>query len=407
VIFRPKATIRYGSRHRGVTVTLVLLLTVQSLCCARTLRGQTEQSRPPTFRDLSSQANAARDADQLDKAVLLYKKALALRPAWTEGWWSLGTILYDQNAYAVAAKSFRKVVVLDPNAGTAWVMLGLCEFELGREDSALAHLEKGQSVGIANDPQLWRVVFYHEGELLRRGGKFTEAATAFNRLCADGVQSDNVSRGLGMTALRIRTPSASALDPRAAKITLLTGRAECLAAQSKFEEARRNFQALVERYPEFTSIHYAYGKFLLQVHDTSGATQEFEKEIENNPGDVLARLEIAAIRYRVDSAKGIPFAQEAVKLNPNLPFGHYLLGLLLLDTLHYRAALRELAIARPAFAAVPNFYFALGTAYSRLGRKQEAARAWATFKRLRREAEKSGPLYYGQQPSGLQAKLGP
>ena len=34
----------------------------------------------------------------------------------------------------------------------------------------------------------------------------------------------------------------------------------------------------------------------------------------------------------VDSRAGIPFAEEAVKLQPKYPFGHYLLELLYFDT---------------------------------------------------------------------------
>jgi cytochrome c-type biogenesis protein CcmH/NrfG len=60
------------------------------------------------FATLSAQADAARDAEQLDQAVTLYRKALALRPAWKEGWWSVGTILYDQNSYSSAAHAFRR-----------------------------------------------------------------------------------------------------------------------------------------------------------------------------------------------------------------------------------------------------------------------------------------------------------
>src|SRR4029079_3834971 len=54
-------------------------------------------------QSLIAEANAARDAQQLDRAILLYRQALALQPRWTEGWWSLGTIYYDADNYADAA----------------------------------------------------------------------------------------------------------------------------------------------------------------------------------------------------------------------------------------------------------------------------------------------------------------
>jgi len=82
-------------------------------------------SPPASFAQLSTKADAARDANRLDEAVPLYRKALALRPAWREGWWSLATILYDQNSYAPAARALTKAVALDPKNGTAHLMLAL------------------------------------------------------------------------------------------------------------------------------------------------------------------------------------------------------------------------------------------------------------------------------------------
>src|SRR5579872_1332859 len=96
-----------------------------------------------SFKTLSAQADAARDADRLDDAIVLYKKALALRPSWSEGWWSLGTIQYDRNAYEEATHSFRKLTALAPKNGNAFAMLGLSEFELGKEQTALEHIRRG------------------------------------------------------------------------------------------------------------------------------------------------------------------------------------------------------------------------------------------------------------------------
>jgi tetratricopeptide (TPR) repeat protein len=93
--------------------------------------------------------------------------------------------------------------------------------------------------------------------------------------------------------------------------------------------------------------------------------------------------------YKVDSAAGIPYAEEAVKLAPQNGFAHYLLGLLLLDTNSYEKALPELEIAQKTFPREAKLYFALGSAYSRAGRKKDAVRARATFERLTREGEDS------------------
>jgi tetratricopeptide (TPR) repeat protein len=68
------------------------------------------------------------------------------------------------------------------------------------------------------------------------------------------------------------------------------------------------------------------------IQNPEAAMSEFQQEIENIPTHVRARLRIASAYYRTDSRAGIPFAEQAVKLQPNYPFGHYLLGLLYFDS---------------------------------------------------------------------------
>ena len=107
---------------------------------------QTQKSAS-SFAALSAKADAARDADRLDEAAALYRKALAIKPTWAEGWWSLGTIEYDRNAYPEASHAFGKLIALQPKSGTARVMLGLCQFELGMEDAALESLQARSRTG--------------------------------------------------------------------------------------------------------------------------------------------------------------------------------------------------------------------------------------------------------------------
>jgi len=64
-----------------------------------------------------------------------------------------------------------------------------------------------------------------------------------------------------------------------------------------------------------------------------------------------------------------------------------LLGLLLLDTDDYQRAIPELEIAQKAFSDQPKVYFALASAYSRAGRKEDAARARQKFVELNSQQE--------------------
>ena len=347
------------------------------------------QSKPPsqTFATLSARANAARDADRLDQAAPLYKQALALHPSWSEGWWSLGTIQYDTNSYAAAAKSFEKLVVLQPKNGMAHAMLGLCQFETGQDSSALQHLEAATNLGISPDAELRRVLLYHEAVLLQRSGKFERAQSLLQQLCLEGTTSPEIDSTLGMSLLRMaaKAPSATPDD------TLIEGigHAGCLVGQKKYEDAKTILGPLTSQYSQFPNVHYAAGLLLLDTGDIDSAIQQFQAEIANQPRDVMARLKIAAAEYKLNSQAGIPYAEEVVKTDPQIGLGHYLLGLLLLDTGNYQRAIPELETARTSYPNEAKLYFALGSAYALAGRKDDAAHARATFQRLNQDQQKA------------------
>ena len=362
-----------------------LLLLIPGLLNGNAVSAQTKPRQD--FATLSAQANAARDASHLDEAVPLYNQALALRPTWAEGWWSLGTIRYDTNRYPAAAKSFQKLVTLQPKNGMGHAMLGLCQFELGLDESALHHLEIATNLGIAPDPELRQVLLYHEAVLLERSGKFEHAQNILQQLCLEGTTGAEVNNTLGMTLLRMtaRTPPSTAGPD--GQVVAGIGQAGCLVGQKKYDEAKAILNSLATEYPQFPNVHYASGLLLLDAGDTQAAITQFQQEIGNDPEHVLARLKIAAAEYKVDSQAGIPYAKEALLINPQLSFGHYLLGLLLLDTGDYRGAIPQLEVARMSYPNEVRLYFALGSAYALAGRKEDAARARATFERLNQEQQ--------------------
>jgi tetratricopeptide (TPR) repeat protein len=375
--------------HKTAACVLFLLL-IAATCFA--------QPKPSTesFASLSKRAGEARDADHLDEAVVLYKKALALRPRWAEGWWSLGMLEYDRNNYRSAAQAFRRFLPLSPKDadGTAQVMLGLCEFELGRDQAALEHLESGKELGLANNEQLRLVLLYHDGLLLLRAGRFRPAQVSLSALCRKQMQGDEALQDLGLSVLRVLPKDAPPKGTPGAVVVQRVGHAACLAGLKQFDEARQEFSTLVQEYPDYPNIHYAFGRFFVDRDEVPAAIEQFKTEIQNHPEDVNSRLEIAAAEYKLDSQAGLPYAEEAVKLNPRQPFAHYLLGLLYLDTDNYQKALPELETASKAFPKDPKIFMALGSAYARAGRRQEAAQARAKFERLNKQAtEDSGATY--------------
>ena len=374
-------------RAASVSLALTAALLFSSSKCSIAAQ---QHSPPAGFATLAKQADAARDAQQLDKAVPLYRKALALNPRWTEGWWSLGTIYYDGDRYASAADAFQHLARLDPKQGTARAMLGLCEFELGDSAGALRDIEASKGLGVLEDEQLRQVVFYHEGLLLQRAGRFYAAQRALASLCLGGVKSEELTLTLGLVVLRMRDERPPAPGTADGEVVEHLGRGACLEAAKNYDQARPEFESVVAKHPDYPSIHYAYGRFLLDDGDRDAAIREFQLQIEADPGDVLSRLLIGATEIRVDDAAGLPYAEESVRMAPSSPLAHFVLGALLLDAGKDQEAISHLEIARKAFPAEQRLLWSLASAYARVGRMQDAAQTRAAYLRVHSESSDAG-----------------
>ncbi|MGB6728872.1 MAG: tetratricopeptide repeat protein [Terracidiphilus sp.] len=370
-----------------MAATCVMVAVVFVHVAVVSAQGASGQVRPaqtgsPAFQGLAAKAMSAQDAGNLDLAVPLFHKALALNPRWDEGWWSLGEIDYGKNRYRGAAGEYRRALALDPKSGIAHIMLGLCEFELGQDSGALRDIEAGKDLGVEKDGQLQQVVFYHEGILLQRAGRFQAATEPLSSLCLSGVRSAGLAQIFGMTMLHIDSKTPPADNTPEDDVVQHIGRGACLSAANQYDQARHEYDYVLQHDPHFPLVHYAYGRFLLEARDAPGAIEAFKQEITEAPDSVLARLEIAATEYKLDSAAGIPYAREAVEIVPQSPLPHYFLGLLLLDTGDYQGSIPHLEIAKNAFPKDAKIYWSLGVAYAHVGRPKEAAEARLTFAQI-------------------------
>jgi len=397
---KPRISLRLSFRGARRSAFCFFLLCSQLLPCGAAF-GQS-RSTSSSFVTLSQRAAEARDANRLEEAATLYRKALALRPNWTEGWWSLGTIEYDQDHYAKAALAFQRVIALDPANGTTHAMLGLCQFELGKDALALQSLLKAEQLNIIKDEQLRTVALYHLGLLQLRVRRFGDAKETLSQLAKVHIRTKEVNTALGLAALLIAPKDAPPEGTPGATVVERAGEAEAQLTVKEFEQAKRTYTQLVDEYPAYPNLHFACGRLLLETNETDQAVEQFQLELKRDPENVNSMLEIASVRYQVDSEEGLHYAEEALKLSPRLPFAHYLVGLLRLDTGNAAGAIPELEIAEKAFPNESRVYFSLGSAYARVGRKAEAAKARAEFARLNaQEVKQQRATLYSERSPGL------
>ena len=333
------------------------------------------------FDALVAEAAKAREAKQLDRSIELYQQALAVRPAWDEGRWNLGTALYEVERFEEARDAFRRVVAAHPDNGTAVALKGLCEFQLKRFDAALEDLLKARLLPISGGKDVADVARYHAAILLTRAGEFDEALMVLNDFSTQGNETPGVIEAMGLAVLRM--PMLPADLPGARReLVLLAGRARYFEAARHRAGAKNAYELLVSRYPDTPNVHYAYGVFLLGEEPDTGI-QMLERELKVSPQNVYARLQIAFAYIRKgEYDKALRWAQEGVSQAPTDHVARQAYGQALLETGDVAGAIGQLEAGAKLAPDSAILQFVLAKAYRRAGRTAEADKAQQEFLRL-------------------------
>jgi len=340
------------------------------------------------FDEVAKRAAAARDADAPEEAIQWYRRGVKQKPSWEEGLWYLGSLCYSSDRYAEARDAFSKFVALKSDAGPAWALLGLSEFNLKQYDDAQRHLAKGMSLGSVGNGEIRKVVYYHFALLRIRAGQFELALEPLQTLARSGPETPALLDACGLVALRdARLPAEIPAEKR--ELVRAAGAAVYSALGLKSEEMQSRFDALLVRHPAVANLHYSYGLFLKDV-DAAKAQAAWEREVQVQPEAVLPRLELAfAHETSGRYAEALPWAEASVKLAPRLFAAHYALGRALVELGPAERAVQELEEAVRLAPESPEVRFALVRAYGAAGRSADVERERAVFRKL--VAERKGP----------------
>lgn len=348
-----------------------------------------------SFDQIASHAQQAMDANQVPQAILLFQRATALRPSWSEGWWYLGTMFFDSDQLSKAREAFQHFVAVEhTQPGPGYGMLGLTEFRLKHYHDALAAFERGIRVGLGTNTAFVQRALYEDGILQNLFGQpeialvrltllANQIAAANPNMPEDSVLSDtDLLDAFGLAALRIpKLPTAIPQDQ--ALLIRRVGHAQALVALQDRVAAGTELKQLVAEYPSEPNMHYAYGVYLLK-EDPPAAVKEFQQEIDVTPKNAAARIQLAFEFLRVgDYKQGLKYAREAVVLAPDNFAAHVVCGKLWLGAGDNTRALHELQTAVRLSPGSPDAHFALSLSLAAAGRSREAAQQRAEFQRLR------------------------
>jgi predicted Zn-dependent protease len=217
--------------------------------------------------------------------------------------------------------------------------------------------------------------------MLTKSGNFEKAITVLTELTRVDKKTPEIIAAAGIAGLR-RPWVPPEVPESERELVYRMGDAMASAMELNYKEANRKFEELLQAYPSEPNVHFRYGA-LLYLQDSDRGVDEIKKALAIAPDHVPALVSMSVISLKREDAKAaVEYGGLAVKAGPNDFSTHVVLGRALIATDEPARAAAELEIAVKLAPGYPEAHFSLATAYNRLGRKEDAAREQAEFKRL-------------------------
>ncbi len=322
------------------------------------------------------------------RAAQLLQRALKTDPGWADGWWKLGTLLYEGNQYPAAAVAFARLTHLIPKAGSPWVMLGLCDFEMRNFGLSMEHIQEGRALGLPPDNNLQAVALYHQVQDLLMMGNYVQAGFLLRSFAVKHAAYPGVILAAGLAALHqpLLTENLKAVvSPGRYRLIRQVGEAVYLAREHKLDAARQRLAALVQQYPRTPYLHATYADILRSAGLRPQAEAEMQRETEVNPGSVEAILQLSADKLE-DNQKpaALALAQKAAARAPENYAAYYMIALIQFRSGNAQPALRAAEESQLLSPNNSQICYLLAQIDVRLRRFAAARRERQRFEQLRK-----------------------
>jgi tetratricopeptide (TPR) repeat protein len=260
-------------------------------------------------------------------------------------------------------------------------MAGLCDYKLRRFDAAVDSLTHADGLKFQEPPELAHAGRLHFALVLAKTGSFEKAIAVLTELTRVDHKSPEIVAAAGIAGLR-RAWLPSEVPESDRELVFQLGDAMATAMEFEPKEAIAKFEQLVQRYPDEPNVHFRFGAYL-NTQDSNRAIEEIGKAVTLDPLHIPALVGLATIhlkREEIDAA--LDYAGRAVKADPGDFSAHVALGRVLLAKEEPARAVAELEQAVRLAPDNVEARYSLASAYSRAGRKEDAARELAEFRRL-------------------------
>jgi tetratricopeptide (TPR) repeat protein len=375
MILRTKAAAVYG--------VVMLLLSSISTAVAQDTQEETLQK----YSEAGQQALAA---GHYDEAESYFKKLLQIDPNIAEIHATLGLVYFQEKKFDQAVPELRRALRLKPGLPRANTLLAMSLSEVGEYQEALPGLEKGFQQ--ATDPPTKRMCglqLMRSYTGLQRDSDAVKVALELNRLYPNDpeilYQTGRIYGNfafLTLHKLEVVAPTS---------IWRHQAAAEAFESEGATNAAIGEYREVLKLDPHRVKIHYRIGRTLLArwelnhaPEDRAEAAQEFEQELQNDPGNANALYELGEIHRQMNELdQAQQFFESALKYYPDFEEAQLGLATTLMAQQKPDLALPHLQRAVALDPQDEVAWYRLSQADRALGNTEEQKKALAEFQRLR------------------------
>src|SRR3984885_3206458 len=335
-----------------------------------------------------AQATQAMQQGNLDAAAAGFAAVIKQSPDFAEAHFNLGLVNEEQGKYDEAIASFQKALALKPNLHGANLFLGITEFRLNRLDKAHAAVAK-ETAANPKDASAWMWL----GVVCLAQDKAEAAAEALDKAYKLKPDVEDILYHSGRAHLLVSKksyPPMFKVNPGSWPVHRVLAQANSEA--DRHVEAIAEYEAAIKLAPTQPGLHEELGSEYRNVNTVPEAEQAFQRELEIDPNNVLAKYKLGAIAVEQgDGAKAEELIEAALREKPGLIHPDYNLGRAesLLGKDEVAAVhLQKATTVDSDPEVVEQAWYQLGTIYRRLHRMDEARDAMTVFQKLKDERAK-------------------
>lgn len=351
-----------------------------------------QQIKPANPDSTLARAVQLHQAGELEKAIQEYQAFLAVRPERTDARSNLGAALARLGRYQEAIEQYQRALLLDSRNPDIRFNLAVAYYKTARVTFAAQELEKIRALQPTqqNATLLLADCYLQMGEyqkviamLAPYEEKFPQDKALAYLLGTALLRDKQVEKGQQQIEKIMR-------GGESAEVHMLLGTTYLLTGDTA--NAAKELAAAAKLNPKLPTVHAFYGRALTMTGNTDQAKEEFRLELENNPHDFDANLQMGIIlKQEQNPEPALAYFQRALLVRPGEPNARFYV-----ESIHVGQG--KLAEALPQLEQLikdaPDFVEAhvmLATVYYRLKRKADGDREQAIVNKLNAERQAKQP----------------